>query len=1728
MRAPPLHLLFVLFVSFVVPSFSYAALRAGAYAQDITPTQFPVIVNGGFTEAIATKANDTLHARAIVLDDGREKLALVVVDSCMLPRDLLDDAKTRANKLTNIPVNHILISATHSHTAPSSMGCLGSDADANYVKVLPDLLARAIEQANQKLAPAQIAFTVVNDPDHTAARRWVFRPDRMRIDPFGELTVRANMHPGYLSPDAIGPTGPIDPGLSILSIQHADGRPLALLANYSMHYVGTTPLSGDYYGRFADNIAKLLKADENFVGIMSQGTSGDMWLADYSKPQPTTRPTIDTFATALATEVAAALKDLKYDANPDLAMRETTLKLGRRIPDEKRLAWAKEKVAALGDKKLKLQPDIYAREAIFLHDDPERELKLQAIRIGNVAIAAIPNEVYALTGLKLKAMSPLTQTFTMSLANGSEGYIPPPEQHKLGGYTTWPARTAALEPQAEPRITEAILKLLEDVTAQKRRQPREPKGPYAQTVLKSNPAAYWRMDEFAGLAHDITGHGLHGIYEDGVLFHLPGAPSSAITGDAAQISRAAHFAGGRLKIVPQALEQPYSVEFFVWNGLANEARPITAYLFSRGEPNDKDAGDHLGIAGTLDDSAHIGQLIFTNGNPANQLLAGKTVLAPRTWHHVIFTRDNDKVRAWLDGNLEIEGNADLTTTAEQLYFGGRADNVANLEGKLDEISLYRRAITQQEVTAHVQAAALPSPNAQPPSPARANNPSLTPPTQPRVGEGRGEGQPSTTQAAPYHPPRSPADSMKTFHLPPNLTIDLVASEPLISSPVAIDWGNDGKLWVVEMADYPYGMDGKGKPGGRIKYLESTKDNQTYDKATLFLDNIKMPNGILAWRNGVIVTAATEIFYAEDTDQDGKADKRELLFKGFKEGNPQLRQNGLRPGLDNWIYVASGLTGGTIESTKTGEKLDLKGHDLRIRPDTGEMELVSGPSQFGREQNNAGQWFGTDNSHPLFHYVLEDRYLKRNPYLTSPDPKNQLLPLPLPPVFPKSPFAKRYIGLDHHGHFTSACGISLYRDDLLFKDEGGRVKDESEKANAAPLPSDSSFILHHSSFPLHAFICEPVHNLIQHQLLIPAGATFTAKRIEGEPNSDFLAAEDNWFRPVMTRTGPDGALYVVDMYRFMIEHPDWLNETGKKELAPFYRNGENRGRIYRIHPKNVPPRPIPRLDHLTTEQLVKVFESPSGYLRDRAQMTLLWKADPAAVPALEQLLPASPNPLARLHALCTLDGFPVADPKSTKRNPRSEILLGALADPHPAVRAHAIRLCEGRPEGELLAALVARPDDPDPFVRVQLACTFGQFDSAAAGLALANLVRNHPDDLLLATAAASSAMPHRRYLAAEVLSHPALLGSGALFHQLVAISAALNDRPAVAAFIDAAAKAPDTDAAMIAMARIADVLAGRGQTLDQWVSADGSNPNAAQALDRLAAQASRMAADATADPRLRLASVEMLGRLRERRADDLDVASALLAPAQPVEVQLAAVRAAARCERANVPQRLLKGWPAHSPTVRAAVADALLARAPWTLELAASPAARDLDFARRQRLLNHANKDVKAAAQRTIARSLPANADRQKVIDTYQPALTLPGDPAHGQALFAENCATCHRMGNSPVGHDLGPNLLTVRDWPKENILTALLDPDRTVEPRFIAYTATLNDGSALTGLLTTESAGNVIVKTLDDIDHPLPRSALKSLISTNRSLMPQGFEAALQPQDVADLMSYIQSPSPPK
>ena len=447
--------------------------RAGAAVVDIVPQDFPISMLGSFNDRPATSAHDPLEVRAIVLDDGRTRMAIVVCDNCVIPRELLEETKTLAAERTEIPAKRMLISATHTHTAPAVVVLSKIPVDARYTKLLVERIAEAITQAESRLEPAQAGWDVVPVPDQVFNRRWLMEEGAVAPNPFGHVDkVRTNPPAG--SPDLIRPAGPIDPDVTVFSLQDGRGKPLALLANYSLHYVGGVPsgqLSADYFGEFTRQIEQRLAPDaepRRFVGILSNGTSGDINNINFRQPRQRREPFEQIRAVAKSVADAAELAYRRIDHSPKttLAMAQREIELAVRKPNEDELAQARAVIAKPNDEGLPRLARYYAESCIRLSEYPDTvKVQLQALRIGRLGIVAIPCEVFAEIGLEIKQLSPLQPTFTIELANGYNGYLPSPEQHALGGYETWRASSSYLEEKASRKIVSTLMELLAEVSS---------------------------------------------------------------------------------------------------------------------------------------------------------------------------------------------------------------------------------------------------------------------------------------------------------------------------------------------------------------------------------------------------------------------------------------------------------------------------------------------------------------------------------------------------------------------------------------------------------------------------------------------------------------------------------------------------------------------------------------------------------------------------------------------------------------------------------------------------------------------------------------------------------------------------------------------------------------------------------------------------------------------------------------------------------------------------------------------------------------------------------------------------------------------------------------------------------------------------------------------------------------------------------------------------------------
>jgi putative membrane-bound dehydrogenase-like protein len=973
-----------------------------------------------------------------------------------------------------------------------------------------------------------------------------------------------------------------------------------------------------------------------------------------------------------------------------------------------------------------------------------------------------------------------------------------------------------------------------------------------------------------------------------------------------------------------------------------------------------------------------------------------------------------------------------------IYAGARSDFFAPLQGYAAHLAVFERPLTAAQAKQLYDAA----------GPRRKVANSAVPPKAALKLDSQ---------------PLSPAEGLKTIQVPDGFTVDLVASEPQVLDPVAFDWDSRGRLWVAEMADYPMGVDGKNGAGGRVRLLEDKDGDGHYETGTLFADGLNFPNGILTWRDGVIVTAAPDILFLRDTDNDGKLDKQEVLLTGLSQGNQQLRANGLRWGLDNWVYVAAGghhskhALNTKVRSLRADAEVAVGSRDFRFRPDTGELQPQSGPSQFGRNRDAWGRWFGTQNIRPLWHYVLPDHYLQRNPHLAAPEGRVLLSKLQ-PPVYPASKAQKRYHGFDHPGKYTSACAGTIYRDTKLF-------------------PTGT-----------HAFACEPFQNLVQRIELSHDGVTFRGKRGGPDGKPDFFASTDRWCRPVMPRTGPDGALWVADMYRYMIEHPQWLPKVGKDELLPFYREGQERGRIYRVRRTTMPVTSVEKLVATDTAGLIQQLGASNGWLRDKAQMELLWRGDKSVTLGVN-----AAAPLSRLQALCTLDGLGTLTP---------EAVLRALADKHPGVRENALRLAETRATPAVQAAALKLVDDPDMKVRMQLAFSIGQFPpSDEAGKALVHMLHQHANDHFLRTAILSSALPHQWHL----YKAAAASGNPNTYEPLLEMAIGSKNQEALNTLTSPIINAAGTsfsDAEVMACVDLLDLLARRKQPLPK-------TPAWQALLSKARSQKS-------------IAAETLLSRMPSDRGAAMTALGARLNPATPPDDLRRILDALAGTGDKRARDAMLSAWPGLGPAARGDVLDRLLSRTAWTKTLLTSaeksvikPA--DVDAARRERLRRHPDKTIRAAATKWFG--APSSKLRASVVASYDPALKLKGDVKRGHAVYLKACASCHKHGDD--GIDIGPDLRSVAAHPPEKLLSSILDPSVDIQPGFHAYQCTTKDGRELFGIVTSESAASITMKLPDGRSEDVLRSDIASLRNLGVSLMPEGLEGAIDKQAMADLIAFL-------
>lgn len=945
-------------------------------------------------------------------------------------------------------------------------------------------------------------------------------------------------------------------------------------------------------------------------------------------------------------------------------------------------------------------------------------------------------------------------------------------------------------------------------------------------------------------------------------------------------------------------------------------------------------------------------------------------------------------------------------------------------------------------------------------------------------------------APAFKSPVSPEDSLKHFKLIPGLRIELVASEPQVIDPVAIRFDEFGKMWVVEMRDYPHGPAEGEEPMSVIKMLEDRDGDGRFEMATVFADKLLFVTGVAPWRGGVIVTMAGEVAYMKDTDGDGRVDLRETWYTGFAQENSQLRANHPRFGLDNHVYIANGLRGGSVvDARKPDSKpVSLSGKDFRFNPTTFEYEGLTGAGQFGLTFDDFGNRFVCSNRNPLKHIVLEDRYIRRNArYAPTTAVHDVAKAGEESRIFPISR-AWTTSNL-HAGQFTAACGCFVYRGNGLNKRYYG-----------------------------NGFTCDPTGNFIHRETLSATGATFTGR--PGRDGVEFLASPDEWFRAVNLAQGPDGALYVVDMYRAVIEHPNWVPEELKKR--PDTRFGDDRGRIYRITAMARPEKHSwPNFSKLSSGSLAGLLQHPNAWHRETAGRLIYERQDKTVVGRLEGLVANGSSPAARVHALWALRGLGSLSVQT---------IQGALYDEEPSVRSQAIVLAEQHlaDSGDLRATVLKLATDEAAEVRYRTALSLAPVQSEEEVAALRKMLFADAKDVWTRRAVAIATGERSVELLERLLDEPPWYGGAPsddeidLVREFITVATSSEEENAeqriLAAIVGLAEQQAGGRSDRLFLEAFAQALPRRKTSLNAVLAkADEAQT---QVVNATFAAATKVANDAAKRDNLRVEAIGLLAYHTHAKPVLIDLA--LSEPTQSVRIQ--AISAISRYGDEEPWKKLLAEFASQSPTLRRAVVNAALGNSARTTLLldaieAGSVKPAELDRTQVNRLLQHPTAELKARAAKLLAAAVPE--DRKKVLADYQVVLEMKADSNRGKKVFAKNCATCHKVGD--VGVNVAPDISDSRTKQPTQILTDVLQPNRAIDNNYVSYSVVTNEGKQLTGIITSDTASSITLKQQEGKIATLLRTDIEELRSNGISLMPEGLEKNIPHQDMADLISYIKN-----
>ena len=969
------------------------------------------------------------------------------------------------------------------------------------------------------------------------------------------------------------------------------------------------------------------------------------------------------------------------------------------------------------------------------------------------------------------------------------------------------------------------------------------------------------------------------------------------------------------------------------------------------------------------------------------------------------------------------------------------------------------------------------------------------------------------------------DALSTYKVADGFKIEMVAAEPLISDPVDMEIDEYGRMYVVEMHGYPLDRSGSGK----IILLGDSNGDGIMDKRTVFAEGLELPNSVMRWKKGVLVTDAPNVLYLEDTNGDGKADIKDTVLTGFALSNPQHNVNNPVYGIDNWIYLAHQ---GSVSTQKYKEEFgdegseimfpsspdsnslpkNANGRSIRFRPGQKQMEMMSTNDQFGQTFDQWGHWFGCNNSNQGYQEVIANRYFERNPALPVSDAvQNMSDHQNAPEVFPTTTHPDRQL-LSGVGVMTSGSGITAYL--------GGNF----------PEPYNTNV----------TFIGEPVYNLVHVDVLRDSGASFTASRIL--EHKEFLSSTDAWARPVNFYVGPDGALYMLDYYRKVIESPEWMSDEAI--AAGGLYAGSDKGRIFRITPKDAKPADWTKglkLGDASADELIENLANKNNWWALNAQRLLVDRHDKNAIPGLLKMTKNSSSATGRLHALWTLEGMGALDPS---------VITEALKDPVAGVRENAIRLAELHLAAapQLSEALLTLQNDPDPKVRFQLLLTLGFVNTPQSLEARNKLLFTDINDKWVQVAALSAGSETSSLLKVVLQRFRSEVPAySSMVQRLTSMIGITGDAVAIDQLIrQATTKGGNKDekSHVAILEGLSRGLRNRKPPLP--ISGDLQKMLVRTFFENSSSEMRNasyhvLKVQGISDEALKSASIEKALLIindstekADRRADAIDFLSLgdpssyvtilekLLVPQEQSVVQLAAVRTLNLVPGTGVSEYIIQRWPELTPEIRDA-AIRIFTGKPDRVNLLLTAMEKGLilptsvSFGSSVGLMMQSDSNLRNRARVIFTRS---EEEGKKINEKYQQALKLTGDPVKGRAVYAQHCTICHQI-RGETGIAIGPDLGTVHNWKKEDIMANILDPNLSISAGFDLWNIELNNGESLQGIIKSETPAAITVVNSGKPDRTINRQEIKSLKTANVSAMPSGLEKNIDQQQMADLLSFL-------